>query len=224
MRWQVLNKETDKRFKHWLSKTAIYRKFKHAQERCKPNYRKHENYYDRWIRFLWKSFEEFYNDMNESYEEFCRIHWPENTTLDRIDNDWPYCKENCRWATREEQSRNKRTCNKFTFEWKEYSTIAEFCEINWYNPRTISTRINRDWMTIEEAITIEVWSIERKWKQVEYKWKKYPSISALCREVWINKNTVFVRMHREWMSLEEAIETPINEEMQKMSQKALTKK
>lgn len=66
--------------------------------RCQPNY---ANYGGRGIRVCdrWLKFENFLADMGER---------PDGLTLDRIDNERGYSKDNCRWATRAQQDSNRR--------------------------------------------------------------------------------------------------------------------
>jgi hypothetical protein len=45
--------------------------------------------------------------MFESYVEHYKKNWWHNTQIDRINNDWDYCKENCRRVTAKENINNK---------------------------------------------------------------------------------------------------------------------
>ncbi len=75
------------------------------KQRCtNPNHRAYKDYGGRGITVCeqWLQFHYFLRDMGER---------PEGTTLDRIDNDKGYYKENCRWATGYEQGWNRRGCS-----------------------------------------------------------------------------------------------------------------
>jgi len=70
--------------------------------RCEnPRHPSYPRYGGRGIRICarWHVFENFLQDMGER---------PPGLSIDRIDNDLGYFKENCRWATRSEQMKNKR--------------------------------------------------------------------------------------------------------------------
>lgn len=99
---------------HGMTHSAFYKKFRDILSRCNnKNIVAYSNYWARGIKCLRIRFEDFYNDMYESYLEHCNKYWERQTTIDRIDVDWNYCKENCKRSTFDEQNHNKRNLQKY---------------------------------------------------------------------------------------------------------------
>jgi hypothetical protein len=100
---------------HNMSRTRFYKIWESMIGRC---YRKsHTSYKDYGAKGVkvcdrWHSFDNFYNDMYESFVMHSSIFGEDNTSLDRIENNKRYEPSNCRWTTWKKQFRN-RTTNKY---------------------------------------------------------------------------------------------------------------
>jgi len=89
--------------KHGMSKSSIYKIWEGIIQRCtNPKNRKYSYYGERGITVCdrWKNFMNFFQDMGPR---------PVNLTIERRDNDKGYSPDNCYWATRSQQQKNRRT-------------------------------------------------------------------------------------------------------------------
>lgn len=88
--------------KHGRVDSPEYHSWRGMRERCNnPKNSHYPSYGGRGISYPeeWNNFEGFFEDMGVR---------PEGTTLDRIDVDKNYSKENCKWSTVHEQAMNTR--------------------------------------------------------------------------------------------------------------------
>ena len=87
---------------HGMTRTPTYETWKHISTRCNnQNSKDYKDYGGRGINVCkrWLKFENFLEDMGLK---------PEGLSIDRIDNNLGYFKENCRWASSLTQRRNQR--------------------------------------------------------------------------------------------------------------------
>lgn len=122
---------------HGRSSTSEYHSYCAAKARCNnPNNPNYSAYGGNGIKFLFDSFEEFYNILGDK---------PGLTyTLDRINPKGHYEPNNVRWVTPREQNNNK-TNNKIIKIGQKQMTIPQWARRVERKQRTIYTRIYSGW-------------------------------------------------------------------------------
>lgn len=129
---------------HGMYGTPIYRLWLRMKQRClNPNDRAYHHYGGRGIDVSnsWLSFDNFYSDMGDK---------PNGMTLERVDNNRGYSKENCVWATRKQQARNRRTTKFYTLG-NETKSIQEWANTIGISHESMRKRIEK-W-ELQKALT-----------------------------------------------------------------------
>lgn len=114
-------------------------------------------------------------------------------TIDRINNDGNYSPENCRWVTKREQNRNKRT--NLMVEYRgEIKPLIIWCEELGLRYDPIHNRITSGW-EVDKAFNTPLAS-------------EHESFASMCRRHNINPGTAYDRIHKFGWTLEDALNTP----------------
>lgn len=148
---RVLNPNSDGRVRHNKSNTTEYRIWRDMISRCYNSKRWNYKYYGGRGIFIcqtWRdSFQNFLNDVG--------LRPSLKHTLDRINNDDGYYKQNCRWVTQKEQRANSRPSSRYrkpiTYN-GQTMLLKDWAKYLGHNYHTLSWRIGFCKMTFEEAI------------------------------------------------------------------------
>lgn len=140
---------------HGLRKHKLYTTWHNMKARClnKKNYQ-YKDYGGRGITVskIWaKSFISFYNWAMKNG-------WSPSLTLDRVDNNRGYYPTNCKFSTRNGQSRNQRSNHLITYNGLTLC-CSEWADRIGIKYTTLNSRINRQNWPIEKALTKPL----RKW-------------------------------------------------------------
>lgn len=121
------------------SDSSLYAAWMSMKSRCQnKNNSAYQNYGARGIKVCpeWEKFPAFRNDMGSR---------PPGGTLERIDTNGDYSKENCRWAPTKEQHINKRTSKVWVINGNTFQSKAEAAKSLGINPSSVTRNCNGYW-------------------------------------------------------------------------------
>lgn len=197
---------SNKKPTHGQSGTTEYRAWKSIKERCLNQ--KSDSYIDYGGRGIsickeWLDFSVFFKDMGYKPTK--------GHSLDRFpDVNGNYCKENCRWATSEQQNRNRRDNLKFTYNGEEKCLSELAKELN------ISKSTLRRWLLSGEKVSPDIKNgIKPKERHISYNGMT-KSITQWAKHLNINRNTLYAKI-RKGYDLGNVILEPIKKRKLKQS-------
>ena len=139
-----------------MSRTRFYNIYRCMKARC---YNKKDMSYGRYgnrgidICDSWReNFLNFKADMYESYLGHVQEYGEKDTTIDRIDVNGNYCKENCRWATLQEQVNNRRNTIHVYYGNQKYA-LGDLCRIVNKDYCLVYKRIKSGWNIFQALFT-----------------------------------------------------------------------
>ena len=89
--------------------------------------------------------------MYESYQKHFETH-NGDTTIDRIDVNGNYCKDNCRWLTNKEQQSNKQDSHKVNDGSNEVLSYKAYCKKYNISYSRVQYRMKKYNYTFEQAV------------------------------------------------------------------------
>lgn len=169
--------------------SLTYRSWRAMHTRCThPHTRGYKNYGGRGIRVCkrWSGrggFERFLADMGER---------PAGTTLERNDTNGNYEPGNCRWATSQEQSNNRRLTVRLSVGGRTMP-VVEWAAETGLSAATIHNRLHRGW-TAEQAVSLAA--------------RPHGSeVTEAAKRLGLSRYSIYDRLRKGW-SREEALTTP----------------
>lgn len=135
--------------------TPTYRTWAQMLARCRnPNNQDFARYGGRGITVCdaWRTFASFFEDMGEK---------PAGMSIDRIDNDSGYYKENCRWASSMTQA-NNRVSNHVITAFGRALSISEWERESGISQYVIAQRVNKLGWSAENSVSRPTRPCKRK--------------------------------------------------------------
>jgi len=178
---------------HGKTKTRTYNVWISMRKRClNPNHKSYNDYGGRGITICNKwldNFENFLDDMGES---------PNGKSLDRIDNNKGYYKDNCRWSSWKEQANNRRNSKIINFNGKSMCCSDWEKELN-FGSGLIGKRLKNGW-GMNKILTTPAKPIRVKFEYMG----QIKTLSEWSKFLGISSHTLYDRLHVQKLSINES--------------------